>query len=69
MFSTSMEVRLTLERQREIWSLKSELILVDDNDAIRQGVRSSPVIGWQVCSETTDGEDPIPKAKCLKAGT
>jgi hypothetical protein len=40
MFSTSMEVRLTLERQREIWSLKSELILVDDNDAIRQGVRS-----------------------------
>jgi len=41
------------------------LIVVDDNDAIRQGVRS---FGWQVCSETRDGEDLIAKAKCLKAG-
>jgi YesN/AraC family two-component response regulator len=57
---------LKLERQRYIWSLKSELI-VDDNDAIGEGVRSvlTQYVGWEVCSEAIDG-DAISKAKCLK---
>lgn len=43
------------------------LLVVDDHEAIRQGVRSvlAQYAGWEVCGEAVDGEDAIAKAKCL----
>lgn len=61
-------MRQKLEIQREIWCLKSELIVDDDNDTIRQGVRSvvTQSVGWEVCGEAVDGEAAISKATYLK---
>ena len=44
------------------------LLVVDDHEAIRQGVRSilTQYIGWEVCGEAVDGEDAVAKGKCLK---
>lgn len=43
------------------------LLVVDDHEVIRQGVRSvlTQYVGWEVCGEAVDGEDAIAKAKCL----
>ena len=44
------------------------LLVVDDHEAIRQGVRSilTQYIGWEVCGEAVDGEDAVAKGKRLK---
>ena len=43
------------------------LLVVDDHEVIRQGVRSvlTQYAGWEVCGEAVDGEDAIAKAKFL----
>ena len=44
------------------------ILIVDDHEAIRQGVRSvlTQYVGWEVCGEAVDGEDAIAKAKSLE---
>lgn len=44
------------------------ILIVDDHEAIRQGVRSvlTQYAGWEVCGEAVDGEDAVDKATCLK---
>jgi DNA-binding NarL/FixJ family response regulator len=43
------------------------LLVVDDHEAIRHGVRSvlTQYAGWEVCGEAVDGEDAIAKANFL----
>jgi DNA-binding NarL/FixJ family response regulator len=50
-------------------SLRSlRVLIVDDHDATRRGVRSlvASHSDWQVCGEAVDGVDAVEKAKALR---
>jgi DNA-binding NarL/FixJ family response regulator len=54
-------------RDNQKWSNKSRILIADDHEAVRQGLRSVLVgAGWTVCGEAVDGVDAIEKTGALK---
>jgi DNA-binding NarL/FixJ family response regulator len=54
------------ERSRMVTETKRplRLLLVDDHEAVRRGLRSAVwAAGWEVCAEASDGKEAIEKAK------